>query len=65
MSKEDEVRQIAYSIWEKENRPEGKDHEHWFKAESILEQNEKPVNARRRTKTSSKPGNTTSRKKKT
>ena len=37
MAKEDEIKLIAYNIWEQENRPDGKDWEHWFRAEAILE----------------------------
>jgi hypothetical protein len=35
--REDEIRKIAFSIWEKENRPNGQDLEHWLKAEKIWE----------------------------
>ncbi|MBI2854516.1 MAG: DUF2934 domain-containing protein [Chloroflexi bacterium] len=35
---EDQVKEIAYSIWEKEGRPEGKDVEHYYRAKAILEQ---------------------------
>ena len=38
MAREDEIRLIAYNIWEKERRPDGNDSEHWFKAEAIWEQ---------------------------
>jgi Protein of unknown function (DUF2934) len=42
MGREDEIRLIAYSIWEEENCPDGCDCEHWFRAETIWEvQNEK------------------------
>ena len=33
MGRNDEVRRIAYSIWEREGRPEGHAVEHWQKAE--------------------------------
>ena len=35
MSKEDEIRLIAYNIWEQEGCINGKDCEHWFRAEAI------------------------------
>jgi len=38
MGKEDEVRLIAYNIWEQEERINGKDSEHWFRAEVIWEE---------------------------
>ncbi|HXY73867.1 MAG TPA: DUF2934 domain-containing protein [Dehalococcoidales bacterium] len=41
MGKEDEVKLIAYSIWEKEGSPAGLDLDHWFRAEIIWEQNQK------------------------
>ena len=39
-AKEDEIRLIAYSLWEEENCPDGRDCEHWFRAEAIWEQNQ-------------------------
>ena len=41
MGKEDEVRLIAYNIWEQEERINGKDSEHWFRAEVIWEEQQK------------------------
>ena len=42
MGREDEIRLIAYSIWEEEDCPNGRDWEHWFRAEVVWEvQNEK------------------------
>ena len=37
VAREDEIRMIAYHIWEDENRPDGRDIEHWLKAEVIWE----------------------------
>ena len=31
------IRDIAYSIWEEEGRPHGKDREHWERARQIVE----------------------------
>jgi len=39
---EEEVRLIAYSIWEDEGRPNGCDLAHWFKAEAICREKESP-----------------------
>jgi len=36
MEKQDEIRLIAYNIWERENCINGKDCEHWYKAEAIF-----------------------------
>ncbi|PDV85505.1 hypothetical protein CO652_26005 [Rhizobium sp. H4] len=32
-TREDEIRKRAYSLWEKEGRPEGKHRDHWTRAE--------------------------------
>ncbi len=37
MGKEDEIRLIAYGLWEEEGCPHGLDHEHWIRAEAIWE----------------------------
>ena len=42
MAKEDEIRLIAYNIWEQEGYINGKDCEHWFKAEAIWKEQQKP-----------------------
>lgn len=36
--REEEIRLIAYQIWEEEGRPHGRDLEHWRKAEAIWEE---------------------------
>ncbi len=41
MAREDEVRLIAYSIWEGEGCPDGCDCEHWYRAEIIWEEQQK------------------------
>ena len=35
MAKEDEIRLIAYNIWEQEGCPNDKDYEHWLRAEAL------------------------------
>jgi hypothetical protein len=35
MEREEQIRRLAYSIWEKEGYPEGRDIEHWLKAETL------------------------------
>jgi hypothetical protein len=37
MATEEEIKKLAYSIWEKEGRPRGRDVEHYFKAQNIIE----------------------------
>jgi hypothetical protein len=44
VARQDEIRLIAYSLWEQENCPNGKDCEHWFKAEAIWEEYQKTSN---------------------
>jgi hypothetical protein len=38
MHHEDEVRLIAYQIWEEQSCPEGRELEHWFKAEAVWQE---------------------------
>jgi hypothetical protein len=33
---EQRVRERAYAIWEAEGRPDGKEHEHWLRAEADI-----------------------------
>jgi len=35
MEREEEIRLIAYRIWEEEGRPQALDFEHWLKAEAM------------------------------
>ncbi len=35
MAREDEIKVIAYSIWEEEGCPNGRECEHWYRAEII------------------------------
>ncbi len=37
MATEEQIREMAYAIWEQEGRPEGKDLEHYLRAKQILE----------------------------
>ena len=50
IGREDEIRTIAYDIWEKENRPDGREVEHWLKAETIWERKQKVDIGQSRTK---------------
>jgi hypothetical protein len=38
MEREDEIRQAAYELWEKEGCPQGRDCEHWYLAEVMWEE---------------------------
>ena len=37
---EEQVKELAYAIWEQEGRPEGKDMEHYYRARQTLEHQE-------------------------
>lgn len=41
MDDEDQVRVIAYSIWEDEGKPHGRHLDHWFRAEAICRDRER------------------------
>ena len=34
--REQAIRERAYTIWEEQGRPDGRDREHWFRAESEI-----------------------------
>ncbi|MGD0588608.1 MAG: DUF2934 domain-containing protein [Thermoplasmata archaeon] len=35
MARGDEIRRMAYNLWEKEGRPEGRAFDHWLRAEAM------------------------------
>jgi hypothetical protein len=39
----EEIRAAAHSLWEQEGRPEGRDIEHWLRAEVLLRQKRGPI----------------------
>ncbi len=43
MAREDEIRLIAYHIWEGEGCPNGRDCDHWYMAETVWEEQQKPA----------------------
>ena len=55
MRREDEVRLIAYKIWEEEGYPDGKHAEHWFRSEVIWEERQKPKTSAESSKSEAKP----------
>ena len=38
MAREDEIKLIAYQLWEEEGCPPGRDGEHWYRAEVIWQE---------------------------
>ncbi len=55
MAREDEIKLIAYNLWEEESCPEGRDCEHWYRAEVIWEEQQKPKTAVKSSSMESKP----------
>jgi len=43
MGREDEIRLIAYTIWEQEGRHDRSDLEYWFRAESMWEDQNRKI----------------------
>ncbi len=41
------VAEIAYELWEQEGCPQGKEWEHWFRAETMLASAAKPAPAKK------------------
>ncbi len=41
MSREEEIRTIAYGLWQADNCCDGRDVEHWLKAEAIWQERQK------------------------
>jgi hypothetical protein len=63
MAREDEIRQIAYCLWEQEGCCQGRDLDHWLRAEIIWLEKQKPsvqakepVKSARMLETKSGPG---------
>ena len=65
MVREDEIRLIAYRIWEEEGCRDGYDCEHWLKAEVIWEEKQKNKAASEDTKAKSKQTTKQSKKNRT
>ncbi len=40
MFTEEDIKKLAFTIWEEEGRPDGKDVEHYLRAKKILEERE-------------------------
>lgn len=38
MNRDEEIRQVAYKLWQEEGCPDGYDLQHWLKAETICQQ---------------------------
>jgi hypothetical protein len=51
MTREDEIRIMAYEMWEREGCPDGRDCEHWLKAETVWVEQQKKTPAPKAGKT--------------
>jgi hypothetical protein len=58
MERDEEIRQLAYQIWQQEGCPAGCEVEHWLRAESIWREGQRP----KRNAKGSKPLQKTSEK---
>lgn len=54
MAREDEIRLIAYDIWEEEGCPDGRDCDHWYRAVAVWEQQQRPKVEAKSVKTESR-----------
>ena len=64
MGREEEIRLIAYSIWEQEGCCNGHDMEHWLRAEVLWEEKQKREIASTQTKKDARQGTVHTKKKK-
>jgi hypothetical protein len=58
MNREDEIKKIAYHMWDLEGRPEGRTLEYWLLAESIWEINQQSQNKKPDDMADMKPAST-------
>jgi hypothetical protein len=55
MSREQEIKEIAYRLWEDEGRPDGKDFDHYLRAEQLWSVQHSPAGAAVATATRTAP----------
>ena len=65
IEREEEIRELAYRIWEQEGYPHGHDVQHWLSAEAMWHEKHRPKTRTRRAKplrkTKSRKASTTER----
>ena len=49
-NRDEEIRQVAYKLWQEEGCPDGYDVEHWLKAETIWLEEKRPKNKPKQSK---------------
>ena len=42
MNRDEEIRQVAYKLWQEEGYPHGYEVQHWLKAETIWQEKHRP-----------------------
>lgn len=50
IDRNEEIRQLAYRIWQEEGCPDGRDVEHWLRAQMIWEEMNRPQSKRKQSK---------------
>lgn len=48
--RDDEIRQLAYQIWQEEGCPDGREVQHWLKAQVLWEDTNRPQSKRKQSK---------------
>jgi len=49
-NRDEEIRQVAYKLWQEEGCPDGYDLEHWLKAETVWLEEKRPKNKPKQSK---------------
>ena len=50
MNRDEEIRQVAYKLWQEEGCPDGYEVKHWLKAETIWLEEKRPQSESKQTK---------------
>ena len=49
-NRDEEIRQVAYKLWQEEGCPDGYDLQHWLKAETVWLEEKRPKNKPKQSK---------------
>jgi hypothetical protein len=55
MTRDEEIRQVAYRLWQEAGRPDGYDVQHWLEAEIIWLEEHRPQSGPKQSKPKSAP----------
>lgn len=58
IDQDEEIRQLAYKIWQEAGCPHGAEVQHWLKAQEIWLESHRPKKRRAKPSTATKPGKT-------